>query len=98
MIENELLLLYSFYFYANFDVRAQIQKYEQLDLKMLKEPGSRTLFIRFEMGQRAYANVYKGSRYKNKKKKIYAKKLGIGEGRDRNKFSQISTWLLAPTI
>jgi hypothetical protein len=35
---------------------------------------------------------------KNKKKRIYAKKLGIGEGRDRNKFLQISTWLLAPIV
>ncbi len=29
-------------------------------LKDKQEPGSRTLFILFEMGQRAYANVNKG--------------------------------------
>ncbi len=65
-----------------------------------QEIESRTLFICFQMGHRqsAYTNVYKGIRYKNKKKRIYAKKLGIGEGMDRNKFSQISTWLLAPTV
>ncbi len=65
-----------------------------------QEPeSSRTLFIRFEMGHRqsAYANVYKGIRYKNKKKRINAKKnLALGkEGIEINfRKSQRGCWHL----